>query len=163
MNQLTREQNPRAAVARMWIGLWTQDLVLAAEYWLARGASFALSTVQAWLRRPILYASTGLLAAAASYGAVVSNVHSREQLTRSVRVDQEAFANALDLYKRENGRLPARLEDLVPKHLRAMRSDPWGNPYAYYRGEGGSAVVSAGPDGKLGTGDDIVANEGEIK
>lgn len=36
--------------------------------------------------------------------------------------------------------------------------DPWGRPYVYQLGAGGTSykVLSAGPDGKVGTADDIV-------
>jgi hypothetical protein len=163
MNQLTREHKPQAVAAGMWIGLWAGEIMLAGEYWLARGASLAFGTARAWLRRPVLYFSIAAMAAFGTLMAVNVNNMLKGAQFKTAQLDQRAVMNGVDLYETENGRLPARLEDLVPKYIRELHSDPWGNPYAYYRGEGGSAIVSAGPDGKLGTGDDIVVNEGAIK
>jgi hypothetical protein len=165
MNQLTREQKrPQVAVAGMWAGLWTREIILTAEYWLVRSASFALDTARAWLRHPFIYAGAGLFAACAAYTSTVVFHNVDAAQLQNARLDERALMNGVDLYKLETGHLPLRLEAMVPKYIRELRSDPWGKPYAYYQGEGGAAVVSAGPDGKLGTGDDIVAgNERGIK
>jgi hypothetical protein len=69
----------------------------------------------------------------------------------------KALMNSIELYRVRNAELPARLEDLVPKYAKALHLDPWGHNYVLYRGPGGVAIVSAGPDGQLGTADDIVA------
>ena len=46
-------------------------------------------------------------------------------------------------------------------YLPALKSDPWGRPYVYHPGGAGNGppyrVLSMGPDGKEGTGDDILA------
>jgi len=43
----------------------------------------------------------------------------------------------------------------------ALKADPWGHPYVYHPGGPGNGaayrVLSMGPDGKEGTGDDILA------
>jgi Type II secretion system (T2SS), protein G len=160
VEQLTREHKPQAIAAGMWIGLWAGEVLMSAEYWLARGASFAFSTLRAYLRRPFLYGSVALVAAAASFGSVTWDAQERGGQTRTARLDTAGLMNGVDLYKMETGHFPARLEDLVPKYVRELHLDPWGKPYAFYQGSGGAAVVSAGPDGKLGTGDDILIERG---
>jgi type II secretion system protein G len=81
---------------------------------------------------------------------------------------------ALDFFYRDTGRYPSADEGLpalvMPPpaangwhgpYLKRVPTDPWGFPYYYQYpvpdDDGGVdfAVVSAGPDGKLGTADDI--------
>jgi general secretion pathway protein G len=83
-----------------------------------------------------------------------------------------AFKSALDLFKEENGFVPAGtngLNDLVEKptnaskdwhpYLDAIPLDPWGHPYLYvFPGKHNTNfhdLSSAGPDGVPGTKDDI--------
>ena len=158
MNQLTREHKP-PAIAGMWVRLWAEEVVLSAGFWLTRGASFALSTLQAYLRRPVLYAGTALIAGVCTFVFTAGFVQESNELYRTAGLDAKAIMNGVELYKLEQGHLPARLEALIPAYLKELHKDPWGRPYAFYQGEGGAAVVSAGPDGKLGTGDDILYRE----
>jgi hypothetical protein len=160
MSQLTREHTPRAIAAGMWIGLWAGEIITAGEYWLVRGASFGLSTLRAFLRRPLLYAATAFVSAGgACVYAIVFHNQALAQ-TRSAQLDAAAIVNGAEIYRLEHGHWPTRPEDLLHDYLRELHSDPWGNPYALYQGVGGAAVVSAGPDGKLGTGDDILIVSG---
>jgi hypothetical protein len=158
MDQLTREHKP-PLIAGMWVRLWVEEVVLSAEFWLARGASFALSTLQAYLRRPVLYTGTALVAGVCTFACTMNLVPERAGRYRTVQLDEKAIIDGVELYTQEQGHLPARLEALVPTYLKDLHNDPWGRPYAFYQGEGGAAVVSAGPDGKLGTGDDILYRE----
>ena len=77
-----------------------------------------------------------------------------------------AISTAVDLYETDNGRLPDSLQNLITKgsepnwqgpYLRKAESlkDPWGNEFQYTRQGNVYSVVSAGPDGSFGTGDDV--------
>ena len=78
--------------------------------------------------------------------------------------------SALGQYEVDNGFFPKSLQDLVTQpsnaknwhgYLEKLPTDPWGNPYIYsYPGkhtQNGYDLLSAGPDGKEGTEDDIVS------
>jgi general secretion pathway protein G len=82
-----------------------------------------------------------------------------------------AFKTALNQFEVDNGYYPKSISDLIqqPRDARkwhgpyletdAMPADPWGNPYVYTcPGKHNSTsfdIQSAGPDGQLGTDDDI--------
>jgi general secretion pathway protein G len=80
--------------------------------------------------------------------------------------------SALGNFEVDNGSYPHSLQDLVVApgnaknwhgpYLDKLPIDPWGNPYIYYfpgkHGPAGSYdLLSAGPDGKEGTEDDVVS------
>lgn len=85
----------------------------------------------------------------------------------------QTFSNQLEVYNADTGTFPTTDQGLgalianpgVPKwngpYLRnqsKVPADPWGNPYVYKQpGDEGRDydIVSAGPDGQLGTADDI--------
>ena len=138
-----------------WAGLWIEDVVYAAEYWLVAGAQAALS-VFAWAKESpaAIAAAIGLAASA----AVALGVHDSVAKARSMTawLDLESLANGAKSYQERVGQFPVRLEQLVPNQVRALSVDPWGRNYASFRGPGGFAIVSAGPDGQLGTDDDLV-------
>ena len=86
--------------------------------------------------------------------------------------DMAAFQTMLEAFAVDNGRYPTAPEGLdvlvnPPKdvtnwkgpYLKRVRNDPWGNPYRYVpRAKDKPNVyqlISAGPDGKFGTADDI--------
>lgn len=88
--------------------------------------------------------------------------------------DVIALENALDMYKLDNSRYPTTeqgLEALKSKpsgspeprnypedgYIKRLPEDPWGNEYILNSpGENGKIdVLSVGPDGEEGTGDDI--------
>jgi hypothetical protein len=58
-----------------------------------------------------------------------------------------ATAIAIERYRRKNGRLPAKLEQLVPEFLSAVPADPFdGKPLRYVVRENGVTVYSIGRD-----------------
>ena len=79
--------------------------------------------------------------------------------------------SALGQYEVDNGFYPKSLQDLLVQpgnarnwhgpYLDKIPVDPWGNPYIYYfpgkHVPGSYDLLSAGPDGKEGTDDDIVS------
>ncbi len=69
------------------------------------------------------------------------------EMTRSLFV-------SVDLFRRDNQRVPSKQEGLaglVPKYIRAVPDDPWGNPFIYLtRGGDWADVVSMGADGEPG-------------
>jgi hypothetical protein len=155
MDQLTRQHTPRAIAAGMWIGLWTGELIAAAEYWLARGATFGLAAAQMLFKQPVIIAGVFGLA---SLGALAYEVvqAKKDCSIHLARVNEAQIFEGAKSFRLREGNWPTQLETLVPGHLQELHADPWGRPYAYYRGEGGIAIVSAGPDGVLGTSDDVV-------
>jgi hypothetical protein len=82
-----------------------------------------------------------------------------EQLSRNLRV-----AFALAAYKSDNGRYPAKLDDLAPRYLEAVPDDLFsGKPLIYRPAEKGYLFYSVGINGKdengRGTDDDPVGDD----
>ncbi len=83
--------------------------------------------------------------------------------TADTRKMLEQVASALENYREKKGSLPGfkdyvSLSDaLFPDYMTPLiRLDAWRNPLAAYRvGANGVRLLSAGPDGKIGTPDDI--------
>ena len=91
----------------------------------------------------------------------------------AVQTQISTFGTALDAYEVDTGRYPSGGDGLMlllvpPGDVSGWRGpylkseiplDPWGNPYTYeYPGRNNSAgydLISAGPDGQMGTNDDI--------
>ncbi|HLV80781.1 MAG TPA: type II secretion system major pseudopilin GspG [Chthonomonadaceae bacterium] len=83
------------------------------------------------------------------------------------------FKTALEMYNADTGSYPADLNALQAnpggvnnwkgpylKDVQTIPLDPWGNPYVYTHPGQHSPdydIVSAGPDGQLGTADDITS------
>ena len=79
--------------------------------------------------------------------------------------------SALGQYEVDNGFYPKSMQDLLVQpgnahnwhgpYLDKIPVDPWGNPYIYYfpgkHIPGSYDLLSAGPDGKEGTDDDVVS------
>ena len=103
---------------------------------------------------------------------VVPNVLGRigEARTSAAISEVTTFKNSLDLYKLDCGDYPPSLDGLVTKtdapgwhgpYLKdetTIPMDPWNHPYTYKKpGDNGRDydIISAGPDGQLGTADDI--------
>lgn len=83
---------------------------------------------------------------------------------RMSRLDVQALANAAALYCKDVGVPPQRLAEMAPPEcsglrctLRDLRADQWGRPYVLEVRGRAFLVSSTGPDGRLGTPDDIVA------
>ena len=77
-----------------------------------------------------------------------------------------SIGTAIDLYETDNGKLPESLQNLITKgsepfwdgpYLKKVAGlkDPWGNEYQYSKQGNSYTVVSAGPDGNFGSGDDV--------
>lgn len=85
------------------------------------------------------------------------------------RGTMEALGRALQAYAVDKseyprgGSLADAMEALVPAHLRApVEIDAWGRAFTY-EGDGESyTLTSAGPDGRFGSGDDIVLIDGRF-
>jgi hypothetical protein len=73
--------------------------------------------------------------------------HMVERLRASVAVDNLRFR--IEEYKCEHGAYPESLDIISGK------ADPWGRPYSYMQNNYTFVVLSAGPDGREGTSDDI--------
>ena len=87
-----------------------------------------------------------------------------ERYARVALTSAKTIADAIKMYYTLNGRIPAKLEDLVNggpngagrNYLEKLVPDPWGQAFVL-KGDSSKTfeVVSAGPDGKVGTADDI--------
>lgn len=83
----------------------------------------------------------------------------------ATRSSISAICTAIDLFEVERGKYPAAIDDLtVPVDGQApyirggVPADSWGNPFGYVNSGGGNYVVtSAGPDGQMGTEDDVTS------
>lgn len=150
-----REEMHGPAADGLLLGLWIGEVLGAAEYWVLRAASVGLGLARHFLLRPLLL-STFIVSGAA--GLVTANVFAKlsDARARSAVLEAKTIENGALLFRSEHARWPARLEELVPRYLKDLHADPWGHPYAVFRGEGGMAIVSAGRDGELGTGDDVL-------
>jgi general secretion pathway protein G len=108
----------------------------------------------------------GILAA-----LVVPKMVGRSEQARqaAAHADISSIKTALDAFEVDNGYYPKSLQDLVQQpsnarnwhgpYLENLPQDPWGSPYVYtYPGRHNANsydLMSAGPDGKAGTDDDI--------
>jgi general secretion pathway protein G len=95
----------------------------------------------------------------------------RARRTAAVADINGGIKSALGQYEVDNGNYPKSLQDLVVAPGTAknwhgpyfdsakLPVDPWGNPYIYYypgkHNPSGYDLLSAGPDGKEGTDDDL--------
>jgi hypothetical protein len=140
----------------MEIGLWIGEVLTSAEYWLVRATSAGLGMLRVMRAHPVLAAMAVMAGGGGAFATAMIRDDARIESIRFARIDQRAIVDGASLYRLNQGAWPSRLEAMVPGELRELHADPWGHPYAYYRGEGGIAVVSAGPDGVLGTPDDLV-------
>lgn len=91
----------------------------------------------------------------------------------NARKSMDALAVALGRYKFHVGDYPsteeglAALTNITPKvvgwngpYCKRIVNDPWGNPYFYERLESGHPILySRGPDGKMGSIDDIMPDQ----
>jgi general secretion pathway protein G len=109
----------------------------------------------------------GILAA-----LVVPNLIHRADEARITKTRADikgGIANALGIYEMDNGVFPKSLQDLVQQpsdaknwrgaYVATLPIDSWGHPYIYYypgkHNPNAIDLLSAGPDGKEGTDDDI--------
>ncbi len=103
---------------------------------------------------------------------VIPRFAGRSQQARETAAQAQisSFATALDAFEVDVGAYPRSLQDLVeppaqtpnwrgPYLQRGIPLDPWGNPYIYEipgrNNPYGYDLMSMGPDGRVGGGDDI--------
>ena len=96
-------------------------------------------------------------------GAIGYNVFGqlKEAQIKTATLDLKAISNSVDLYHVETGQWPDSLGQLVPKFIRDLHKDPWGQEYSYVKTGDGYDVYSYGPDKAQGGGDDITMHGGE--
>jgi Type II secretion system (T2SS), protein G len=137
------------------LGMSVEEVLLSAGYWLVRGARLGLSVFYALVGNPVrlAFATGAVVAVLLSMGARDGGAY--ERLT-SANLDEASIVKGATFYRADAGRWPDRLEPLVPKYLKEVRADPWGRKFVVHQGPGGFAIVSAGPDGEIGTNDDVV-------
>jgi hypothetical protein len=73
------------------------------------------------------------------------------------RADLDEITRDVDRYVAATGSYPTSLDVLasLDRSLGRRLQDPWGHPYQIRWSETGASVVSAGPDGRVGTPDDL--------
>jgi general secretion pathway protein G len=83
----------------------------------------------------------------------------------TAKMDIAAYVEVIGNYARDNSsKYPESLKALVngkKRYLQQVSKDPWGNDYVYKNNGVTFAVISAGPDGKLGNVDDVVSGNGK--
>jgi hypothetical protein len=57
------------------------------------------------------------------------------------------IARAIESFRRENGRAPAVLDDLVPAKLASVPQDPWNRPFLYETTARGYRLSCRGVEG----------------
>jgi len=100
-----------------------------------------------------------LLALGLVLSACVPECGQRERLAR---VDLAHLRDASQAFRGATGRWPSSLQEMVPPScrgpgctLRELHNDPWSHPYGLAITPERISVVSAGPSGLLGDGDDL--------
>ena len=64
----------------------------------------------------------------------------------------EAIGRAIEAYNNANGKLPLKIQELVPHYLSAhLLNDPWGNSYKYLQRADKYLVIGFSPDGRPDT------------
>jgi general secretion pathway protein G len=108
-------------------------------------------------------------------GAIVTSLAGRVETSRATRARADLAGElslALDLYNQDVGHYPTTeegLKALVEDHRTpgwngpylksGLKPDPWGHDYSYELNPANPAhylIKSAGPDGQLGSADDVV-------
>lgn len=97
---------------------------------------------------------------------LITTAVAAEKIKRT-KADLDQVAQAVVAYHRDNGAYPPAagfselIDTLLPRYLnRIIREDYWHQSYVYSLTPGGFQLLSLGPDGKRGTGDDIVIARG---
>jgi general secretion pathway protein G len=109
-------------------------------------------------------------------GLVIPKIFGRGDDARAGAAKADVFggiSTALNLYEVDNGVFPKSLQDLIRQpadarnwkgpYLGKLPVDAWGHAYVYYypgkQNQKFFDLLSAGPDGQEGTGDDISNRE----
>ena len=94
----------------------------------------------------------------------------------AAKLEIKTAANACKMYKLRVGAFPAKLQDLNtrpsgldqaswggPYTDTAIVNDPWNRPYKYTPNDGNNTVFiqSSGPDGQIGSEDDVTNGQGQ--
>jgi general secretion pathway protein G len=89
-------------------------------------------------------------------GAVgISVLHAKDQADLDcARTDLTALREGLELWRMRHPTLPDSLAELAPDHVRRVRPDPWGTPYAYTHDGDRVDLRSYGPD-RVASADDV--------
>ncbi len=109
----------------------------------------------------------GLMAGLVTYATAGYLDRAKRQRARS---DIATYAGAVDSYYLANGAYPptsAGLAALTPEFVKAIRNDPWGNPYQYVQPgkDGPYDIISYGSDGReggTGADADVTNNDPEV-
>jgi hypothetical protein len=92
----------------------------------------------------------------------------KEKILRTTD-DLREVARAVEAFRSERGAypqaqdFPALIDHLTPKYLpRIIREDYWHRSYVYTPMPQGYRIESLGPDGKLGSGDELTIENGQL-
>lgn len=84
-------------------------------------------------------------------------------------VDMRSISVAIEAYYTDHNKYPAvkdvdeLAKEISPEYIRAMpHIDAWGHPYLYHAEGEHFTLKSAGKDGKIGTPDDLIVEDGEF-
>jgi hypothetical protein len=93
----------------------------------------------------------------------------QKEKTLRTSADLRTLATALEAFRRDNGSYvqagtcSALIDNLSPKYLGSViRLDAWSREFDYKGASGSYRLTSLGPDGKAGTDDDIVFENGRL-
>jgi general secretion pathway protein G len=111
----------------------------------------------------LVVAILGILA-----GVVVVSTKNRvpKTMIAATRMSIQGIATAVDAYEVDNGKFPSSLQALISQtselnwngpYVQSGRlpKDAWGNDFQYSATESGYKISSGGPDGQVGSGDDL--------
>jgi general secretion pathway protein G len=105
--------------------------------------------------------------------AVVAGNFGKKSTTARInatRASISAISSAIEVYQMDTGRYPSSLDDLVSNpgaanwdgpYIKGGKDalvDAWGVAFTYKADGANFKVISAGPDGNMGSGDDITSH-----
>lgn len=107
-----------------------------------------------------------ILGILATVAVVATGGKSKRASIAATRASIAAISTAVDAFEVDNGTYPATLQELITNTGRTtwqgpylkggtMPTDAWGNSFDYSRSENSYLIKSGGPDGQIGSGDDI--------
>ena len=89
----------------------------------------------------------------------------RSYPSRRAREIMVQLARSIEAFRREKGRAPAALDELVPAALASVPLDPWDRPFVYEASASGYRLMCRGADGAPGgaaEAEDVVVVDGEF-
>lgn len=94
----------------------------------------------------------------------------RREKARRTNALLQQMADAIEAYRKDRGQMPDAdnvailLDYLTPRYLNPpVRFDLWGKQFEYRGERDRYTLLSAGPDGKSGTKDDLIVENGVLK